>query len=336
MTLVEVLGSTGLLPAVSQVIAPSTPTPATLHNPKVPVCFRGNAFEDVEEWLDQFERVAKFNQWSANQKLCNIYFALLNNARTWFKNHETSLSTWNDFRRQLVDTFSCPSRRENALRLLEVRIQKLNESFAMFAADMARLFRRADPDMTEQRKLRHLMHGVKEQVLAGLGRNPPQSVSEFVKDAIAIERALQGRCRLYDRLFNGVPTAAAALTATDRTTLREFIREIELEELQRITATSVQSPQAVSVAVRKEQRYALSPSLPYNESHPVDNAAAIVNQTTCHNHAPPSSTSRQQRRFFQEPQWAPPGRSQPRRTDMWRSYDRRPLCFFCGQPGHVY
>ncbi|KAK8767011.1 hypothetical protein V5799_006207 [Amblyomma americanum] len=196
-------------------------------------------------------------------------------ARTWYENHDASLSTWNAFRRQLVDTFATTDRRENSLRLLEVRVQKPNEIVAMFAEEMARLFRRADPDMTEQRKLRHLMHGVKEQVFAGLVRNPSQTVSEFVKDATAIERALQERCRQYDRPFTGVPPTAAALTTTDGNTLRDLIREIVLWELQRITATSVQSPEAVAAAVRKELRHALSPSAPYHESHPVDSAAAV-------------------------------------------------------------
>ncbi|XP_077507356.1 uncharacterized protein LOC144116732 [Amblyomma americanum] len=293
-------------------MAPSSTTPVTLHNPKVPECFRGNAFEDVECRLDQSERVAKFNQWSVDQKLCNVYFALQDNASTWFENHEPRLSTWDDFRRHLVDTFASPDRRENALRLLEVRAQKPNESVAMFEEDMARLFCRADPDMTEQKKLRHLMHGVKEQGFAGLVRNPPPTISEF-KDATAIERALQEWCHQYDRPFNGVPTAAAALTATDRITLRELIREMVLDKLRRITATSVQPPE-VPAAVRKEIRYALSPNTavitaPYYEPEPQPPSYAVVLRRPPPDHAQPSSPSRKQTGFFQGPQWAPPGRS---------------------------
>lgn len=69
----------------------------------------------------------------------------------------------------------------------------------MFVEDMARLFRSADPDMSEPKKLWYLMHGVKEQLFAGLVRNPPRTVQEFIKGATAIKRAVQERCRQYAR-----------------------------------------------------------------------------------------------------------------------------------------
>lgn len=48
----------------------------TLHQSRAPSIFRGEAYEDVEDWLEQFERVAKCNQWSPEQKLKEVYFAL--------------------------------------------------------------------------------------------------------------------------------------------------------------------------------------------------------------------------------------------------------------------
>lgn len=173
----------------------------TLHQPRTPAVFRGDAFEDVEDWLEQFERVASFNQWDPQQKLRQVYYSLDDGARTWYENREArgELSTWDEFRQELLESFACTDRREHAQRLLESRIQKPNETVAMFAEDMARLFRRADPEMSEPKKLRHLMHGVKEQLFSGLVRNPPRTVKGFIKEATAIERALQERCRQYDR-----------------------------------------------------------------------------------------------------------------------------------------
>ncbi|KAH9374553.1 hypothetical protein HPB48_016374 [Haemaphysalis longicornis] len=72
------------------------------------------------------------------------------------------------------------------MRLLDFRIQTPCESVPMFFEDMARLFKRADPAMAESKKFSYLMNGVKEQLFAGLVRNPPQTVQAFIKKATAI------------------------------------------------------------------------------------------------------------------------------------------------------
>ncbi|XP_077534463.1 uncharacterized protein LOC144146381 [Haemaphysalis longicornis] len=215
-----------------EVMAQAMPTTVTFQQPREPAHFHGEDYEDVEDWLEQFERVAAFNQWSATQKLQQAYFALEDGARTWFENWEASLRTWEDFRREVQAKFANADRREQAQRLLEARTQKPNESVAMFAEDMARLFKRADPDMAECKKLRHLMHGVKEQLFAGLVRNPPRTVQEFIREATAIERALQQRSRQYDRTGAKTSSSISAVMATDDDNrLRDLIRAVLREEL---------------------------------------------------------------------------------------------------------
>ncbi|XP_077557462.1 uncharacterized protein LOC144172724 [Haemaphysalis longicornis] len=244
-----------------EVMAQAMPTTVTFQQPREPAHFHGEDYEDVEDWLEQFERVAAFNQWSATQKLQQAYFALEDGARTWFENWEASLRTWEDFRREVQAKFANADRREQAQRLLEARTQKPNESVAMFAEDMARLFKRADPDMAECKKLRHLMHGVKEQLFAGLVRNPPRTVQEFIREATAIERALQQRSRQYDRMGAKTSSSISAVIATDDDNrLRDLIRAVLREELAKCV----------------------------------------------------------------------------RKTDLWRTPDNQPLCYHCGEPGHIY
>lgn len=352
--------STSQLP---QAMSNTNPTPVTLQNTKQPECFHGDLFEDVEDWLDQYERAARYNQWDAQQKLSNVYYSLQDSARTWFQNHEANIPTWSDFRTQLLDTFRSGDRRDKALRMLELRFQKPNETVAMFAEDLTRLFHRADPDMSEAKKLRHLMRGVKEQLFAGLVRNPPTTVREFVKDATAIERALHERYRQYDRPTNGASTSVATLAATDATSLRELIREVVREELQLLTSNKTMSAVTVTDVVREQLRHPLSPPqqthdtcsvnhiaaapFPYQEPVPLSYSNDVpepyqeprsVTYAEVVRRPPPNRTAPgiQDTRFSRRPQWVPPRRPQQRRTDMWRSDDRRPLCFYCGQPGHVY
>lgn len=140
------------------------PSYFVVHQPRTPKSFHGDSFEDAEDWLDQFERVANFNGWNEERKLHNVYFALEESARTWFENHEATLSSWDEFRRQLLSTYACMDRRERAESALQARNQRPNESVAMYVEDMARLFRRADTTMSEEKKLRHLMRGVKQDI----------------------------------------------------------------------------------------------------------------------------------------------------------------------------
>ncbi|XP_077523060.1 uncharacterized protein LOC144133862 [Amblyomma americanum] len=67
----------------------------------------------------------------------------------------------------------------------------------MFIEDTTHLFNRADPTMPEATKVRHLMRGVKEQLFAGLMRDPSRTVAAFAKEATTMERSLQERSAEY-------------------------------------------------------------------------------------------------------------------------------------------
>ncbi|XP_077486641.1 uncharacterized protein LOC144097913 [Amblyomma americanum] len=147
-----------------------------LQTPRTPKPFHGEQFEDAEDWLAHYERVATFNGWDDAAKMRNVYFSLEDAARTWFENREATFSTWPAFRSQLLGTYANSDRRENAERALTSRVQRQNEGVAMYVEDVTRLCHRADPSMSEDKKVRHLMHGVKEQLFSGLVRNPPTTL----------------------------------------------------------------------------------------------------------------------------------------------------------------
>ncbi|XP_037523552.1 arp2/3 complex-activating protein rickA-like [Rhipicephalus sanguineus] len=196
--------------------------------------------------------------------------------------------------KQLRSTFGNNDRHDSAQQLMESRIQKPNESVAMFAEDMTRLFQRADPELPEAKKLRHLMRGVKEQLFAGHLRNPPTTVAEFVQEATTIERALQQRCRYYDRP-NNASNSVSALTAGCEGALRELIREVVREGIRNLLVTP-QEPAMASVAevVRHEvrQEFSLPESLPDQRS--VNYASAVRRPTpVSHNSSPLAHTCNQ-------------------------------------------
>ncbi|XP_075746305.1 uncharacterized protein LOC142803900 [Rhipicephalus microplus] len=344
----------------------------TLQNPIIPDWFHGEIHEDAQDWLDQFERCAKYNQWATPEdKLTNVYY-LKDNAQTWYINRVRSMATWDDFRNQLIDTFSSLYGRENAQRLLEARIRKPNKSVAMFAEDMTRLFGRADPEMPEDRKLRYLIRGVKEQLFAGLVRNPPTTAAEFTKEATAIEWALQQRYRQQSPVnvrASSPVTTAASLCDNDRRPLRELIREILREELRQLGLIPATEPTPalsfVTEVVRDEVRQAPSSSgyngvrrhFTYADAVRRPVVAPSAQQTPMTGPPPtlqtqplpppttfPTTPLSPTRRMPFSQNMKPtawinsesPFSYQRRKTDSWRTADRRPVCFHCGEAGHVY
>lgn len=81
-----------------QVMAQAVTSQVTFQEPCSPATYHDDVFEDAEGWHEQLERVARFNQWDAEQKLCSVYSALEDGARTWFENRKASLYSWDEFR----------------------------------------------------------------------------------------------------------------------------------------------------------------------------------------------------------------------------------------------
>ncbi|MDD9361568.1 MAG: hypothetical protein PV344_01400, partial [Anaplasma sp.] len=187
-------------PVVFLPIAPRSPTP-----------FQGELYEDVEDWIVQYDRVARHNGWTDQQRLQNLYFSLEGTARHWFENHEASLTSWEICKAELKRTFSTQHRRERAEDQLRSRTQGPHESVTSFVEDVLRLSARADPSATEEKKLRVLMRGVKDEIFGGLVRNPPTTVDGFVTEATNIERALLSRASHYQRHVGVSAHTAASL-----------------------------------------------------------------------------------------------------------------------------
>lgn len=343
----------------------TVPTHLTLQSPRVPRSFHGDLYEDVEDWLDDFERVADCNEWDDRAKLKNAYFSLEDGARTWFQNREEALTSWRELCRRLLDTYSSPDRRERAERALQSRAQKPNESVLMYVEDMTRLFRRADPSMPEDKKLRHLMRGVKEQLFGGLVRNPPRTVTEFLAEAVAMEKALQQRSNQYDRQVNAASTTIGlGAFATDIEVLRELIRSVVRDELQQLHRAQQPTVNCIADIVRDEVQHALGVpqprpertpqasefrrttyadalrrSLPASATYPL--AATDFERETYGDtlsrsipaSAPPSPVALHS---AQAVPYFPDNRPVTRKSDIWRMPDRRPLCYHCGEAGHVY
>lgn len=312
-------------------------TSLVLQHPREPPSFHGAPHEDPEDWLEEFERVATMNRWDEEEKLRHVYFSLQDSARTWFANRESTLTTWELFKAELRKTFTNVLRKERAELLLQTRVQHPNETAIVFVEEMTRLFQRADPTMSEDKKLRILMRGIKEQLFAVLVRNPPKSVNEFAAEAASIEKTLSERARQYERQPQVLGASSANSAALCNDSLRETIRAVVQEELSKLIAPALQ-PQLTSLTdvIREEVQQALGTQGPVQPTPPPPTisyaTAAKSPPRPLHVHREVHPPSRQESSSRQTIMQSPT----PRKSNVWRTPDHRPLCYHCGEAGHLY
>ncbi|KAM7313167.1 hypothetical protein ISCGN_003056 [Ixodes scapularis] len=186
---------------------------------------------------------------------------------------------------------------------------------------------------------------LQNDIFGGLVRNPPGTVEAFVTEATNIERALQARASHYQRHPSVAATALLGGENAPGTDIREIIREVVREELrQLLPAASRPATLSIAEAVREEVQRALQPEVPVTTVAPEEPTLSYAAMARRPPQAPRQATA-PPRRDAPTPQYprrqedqahVHPDRPAPRKTDVWRTADRRPLCYHCGEADHVY
>ncbi|KAG0427328.1 hypothetical protein HPB47_025610 [Ixodes persulcatus] len=128
--------------------------------------------------------------------------------------------------------------------------------------------------------------------------------------------------------------------------IRDIIREVVREEIRKMLP-ALDRPSSISLAevVREEVHRAFQPEVPINTTSPEEptlSYAAMARRPPQVNRqatAPPRRdppTPQYPRRQGGQVQDVRPERPSPRKTDVWRTADRRPLCYDCGEADHIY
>lgn len=208
----------------------STPTAVPAPRQRDPPIFSGAGTQDVEDWLNSYERVSTYNRWDDTTKLANVVFYFEDLARTWFDNHEAEFATWSGFRDRLRELFGKPTvRKANATRKLSARYQRPGESYAAYIEDVLALCNRSDPNMSEPDKIAHITKGIAEEAFQYLLLKDPSTVAEIAHACRTIQE------KRNTRLLQASPSPAGFYPAPDVDTLRSMVRELVREELSNMT-----------------------------------------------------------------------------------------------------
>lgn len=304
---------------------PPPPVPPGFQPIRSPSIFNGTPEEDPMKWLKEYDRVAKFNQWDEMMCLANVYFFLDGTAKQWYTNNEDSLQSWEAFKTGLESLFG--DRRKHTRKAeeqLKYRAQRPGESTQSYIQGVLGLCQEVNASMTDDEKVSHLMKGIAEDIYQALLAREISTTADFIKWCNYIEDMKQKRVgrRKFERLPNVVPVAAVQ----DESDLVTIIRRVVQEEVHRLINQAHEPipysdpyfhPQSLEEMIQGEVEKSLAPV----SAHPVETQRR-----------PSYTTVTRRSRVPTDAQRLP---VQPKKTDLWRTTDNRPVCFHCGRPGHV-
>lgn len=302
-----------------------------------PPFFSGSSDDDVDDWLVQYCRVSSHNAWDDDAKLANVVFFLKDTALQWFENHEAALTSWTTFCESIKKLFGRPSQRKRyAIQRLSTRAQVLGETCTCYIEDVLSLCRRADPTMTEQDKVNHILKGIAEDIFNFLAPKSPKTVTELIDECGKFEEL---RNRRVSSDFQRLPQTIVTSSPCDTLSLVELVRRVVAEEIRlalpptqtsahtRVPQQNLPPPTSIQEAFTE-----VTPPLVTSTGASVPTYAQV-----CASQPWPSPSPRTQYRP-PIPRTAPgfrPYYADNSRTNVWRTPDGRPICYYCHTPGHI-
>ncbi|GFY44271.1 CCHC-type domain-containing protein [Trichonephila inaurata madagascariensis] len=144
-------------------------TPTVLAESKKPTIFRREPEQDPIKWLKEYQKVSSYNRWDNTMQLANAYFFLDGTARKWYENNDDSFTSWtlleNELKAAFGDTQTYVRRARDRLKS---RAQQPGECIQSYIQDVLELCKQAEPNMSEEDKVSHLMKGVTEDLFQAL------------------------------------------------------------------------------------------------------------------------------------------------------------------------
>ena len=150
--------------------------------------FSGLPIEDVLAWLDHFDNVADYHQWSDDRKALELRTILENVATTWFiQQLEEVKQNWSYIRKQLVQHFVNNDITLTTLQQLGNMHEQTHEPKAQFAVKLKQLLLRDDPNIKETMKLYFLLPRLRHNIYRRVKDQGPTTFQMVVHISQRIE-----------------------------------------------------------------------------------------------------------------------------------------------------
>ncbi|KAL1455831.1 hypothetical protein MTO96_043591 [Rhipicephalus appendiculatus] len=152
-----------------------------------PPVFRGQADEDVEDWLRIYDRYSMALNWNDAQKARNLVFVLDDEARRWYSavlrdaTATQHLDSWAEWRDALLRDFAGEHIRDWAYIQLQERRQLPGETPRQYVTSILQLCARANTSMTESEKVRCLIPGLRPEMMERVAISNPKTATDFLQ-----------------------------------------------------------------------------------------------------------------------------------------------------------
>lgn len=312
--------------------ATATPPPQCfISRQRDPPDFAGLRGDDVEEWLENFERVSAYNGWDDKLKRLTVGFSLTEIAKTWYRNNAGRLPDWTTFTTEIRKIFgTSAARSEDAKKKLEARVQHPCESYTSYIEDVLALCRKVNKDMSESDRVRQILKGINQFAFTALALQNPRTVSDVTTTCQRLDDLQSIRIQQ--------DTSATRLGDED---LRVLIRQLIREELDGRASVCASAPAHHSAStnlrqiIKEELACVPGRSVPdlctpyavpsYSEvaGRPPLPMAPVTSQPLPGYVATINHAIRPQPYYRT---WGPPSPERP---------PNRPVCFYCGIRGHI-
>lgn len=312
-------------PAPANPLAPAWIVTSRQRDPQM---FSGLPGDDVEDWLDDYNRVSAFNGWDDKLKLASVNFHLREVAKTWYLNNKEDLTDWSRFTADIRKIFGTSTLRSDAAKKkLAERVQHPAESYTSYIEDVLALCKRVNREMAESDRVKHILKGISSFAFNALAVQNPTTVGDVVMICQ----------RLTDLQALRLQPASSHTLAPDQGDLRAMIRAIIREELHGQASSSfpLVQPQTFGSSLRdiiKEELASVtcsSPPKPEFRAGPAHSDSVVMPHIpsspsvpeASHVHLAPVSAAYQPATYHAPyyPPWRPP----------------RPTCYYCGIRGHI-
>jgi Retrotransposon gag protein/Zinc knuckle len=176
-------------------------------------CF-GGGNQDPVEWLEEYERNAQINRYSDPYKLGVVGGYLLNEAQTWYQQHQNdptqTFQTWNVVNtRRFVTRFLAQFRDQGRIiqwrSELERRMQGLTESVDKYALDIKKLIKRIDVNghWSQADKIYQFTKGLRREIACQLNPHLTFQNNLTLDRTIDAARRMEENNRVYPEALLG-------------------------------------------------------------------------------------------------------------------------------------
>jgi Retrotransposon gag protein len=231
-----------------------------------PPRFHGSSEEDIIQWLTYYERACRVNSWETDSEQARYFPCFLSSAASlWFDNLENTataqnLSSYTFLKAELIKAFHGQKNADAIEFTLRSRKMAPDESVSNYYHSMLNLCRRSNAAMPNEAIVRHLMFGLKPNLMKHIMLMENNTHEQFYKNATKVERTIQ--------LTGNNPTKLTDITAK-LTDLAKSIAAINTTPKVNFIQTQPQSNQRTR----------------YN-SYSQPDQQAYYNSYPQHNHAP--------------------------------------------------